>query len=377
MFSRAELVERSLALRSRGEGWLARGELEPAADLLEASRALAEAAADPLTSGDAAHSLARAHHVAGRLALAESMYSRAIDRYRVAREPVRAARVMASLGFAAYDAGDLDRADALHARAIAEAKRLRERALAGVAEGFAANVARARGDLAAALDGYTRAIARLDPESRHVSVFRMDIAVTRALAGDVSGARRDLDRLRTDDPHLGALVEHYRYMTARLDGERLDPPSPRWPLPYLAKVREAAQAASPHRLAELRATCPPLEHGRIGVRMLDRLVPRSRQARVLHIARDGSWVALGDGPMVELRAKRAASRILLALAHATEPMTGDALVAVAWPGERILARAARNRLHVALSALRAVGLRSVLRLTKDGYRLDARVVIAD
>jgi hypothetical protein len=47
-------------------------------------------------------------------------------------------------------------------------------------------------------------------------------------------------------------------------------------------------------------------------------------------------------------------------------------LAYAWPGERMTAEAAANRMKVALSTLRKLGLRSLIQRTDDGYLLDPR-----
>ena len=46
------------------------------------------------------------------------------------------------------------------------------------------------------------------------------------------------------------------------------------------------------------------------------------------------------------------------------------LISAGWPGERIVADAARNRLYVALHALRAAGFRPFLVTRRDGYLLE-------
>jgi hypothetical protein len=66
-------------------------------------------------------------------------------------------------------------------------------------------------------------------------------------------------------------------------------------------------------------------------------------------------------------------RVLLALAEGGaggEGLDVDALVARAWPGERILRDAAANRLYVALSGLRARGLKAWIVRRDDRYAFD-------
>jgi hypothetical protein len=44
-----------------------------------------------------------------------------------------------------------------------------------------------------------------------------------------------------------------------------------------------------------------------------------------------------------------------------------------WPGEKIIPKAARNRLHVAVRTLRTMGLGTTLRSDMAGYHLDPTV----
>ncbi len=54
----------------------------------------------------------------------------------------------------------------------------------------------------------------------------------------------------------------------------------------------------------------------------------------------------------------------------------DDLLAAGWPGEKVLPFAGRNRVHVALTTLRGMGLRDVLLSDGDGYHLDPSVPLS-
>ena len=56
-------------------------------------------------------------------------------------------------------------------------------------------------------------------------------------------------------------------------------------------------------------------------------------------------------------------------------MPVDDLVAAGWPDERILSAAAGNRIGVALTSLRKLGLRDILQREGDGYALDPAVPV--
>ena len=55
----------------------------------------------------------------------------------------------------------------------------------------------------------------------------------------------------------------------------------------------------------------------------------------------------------------------------------DALIDAGWPNEQIALGAAKNRLHVALSALRRMGLRDVICVGPYGYHLDPLLTVRD
>jgi tetratricopeptide (TPR) repeat protein len=81
------------------------------------------------------------------------------------------------------------------------------------------------------------------------------------------------------------------------------------------------------------------------------------------------------GAPVDCTRRGALWQILLALAeaHGSSPGTAmavDALRAIGWPDERMAAKSAVNRLHVALSTLRRLGLEHALVKEPGGYLLD-------
>ncbi len=95
----------------------------------------------------------------------------------------------------------------------------------------------------------------------------------------------------------------------------------------------------------------------------------------LILAHDASWFAVAGGPQVSLATRNVLQRVLVHLADRAHETPGafssiDTIAAAAWPGERILERARRSRVHVAVSTLRALGLRERLAHGPGGYRLE-------
>ena len=107
----------------------------------------------------------------------------------------------------------------------------------------------------------------------------------------------------------------------------------------------------------------------------DRGTPRSDGPLALEVAGDarrGSRSTVVGHPSISALRKR----LLKTLVDARLKSPGRALAVeevcrAVWPGRRMLAKAARRRVRVAVSTLRALGLRDALRTTSDGYLLDA------
>lgn len=104
------------------------------------------------------------------------------------------------------------------------------------------------------------------------------------------------------------------------------------------------------------------------------------EQRVVVIHREGRWMKLPDGKFVDMKAHKALSNLVLGLAAErmaapNTPISAEQLVAIGWPGETIMAKAARNRLSVALSTLRTLGLNDAIVKTEEGYMLHPSIVL--
>jgi hypothetical protein len=104
------------------------------------------------------------------------------------------------------------------------------------------------------------------------------------------------------------------------------------------------------------------------------------QREVLLVAEDGRCFRPPGGPTTDLRRHHRLRRVLLALVEGRKrspgtPVSVDDLLERAWPGERVLHDAGRQRVYVAVSTLRELGLRDLLLSDATGYLLDARVAV--
>ena len=125
---------------------------------------------------------------------------------------------------------------------------------------------------------------------------------------------------------------------------------------------------------------------RIALRQLRRALsivgapgPNAREpVPVWSVHEGGDWSQPPRAERIRCRARSALHAILRLLVRgrseaAGEPVSASALVAAAWPGEKLASRVAKNRLHAAVKKLRGLGLREVLVLRDDGYALDPGV----
>ena len=193
-------------------------------------------------------------------------------------------------------------------------------------------------------------------------VVEIDAAISRIMRGDIHPHDQELvECLRWHDQHvIGAPVgrrksiEEAQAMTdqiRRLSGATPDPEA------FQSFIANLVCRSAPRR-AEVGA--PP------------------ESTPNLVVGFDVSWVAGPDGEQHQLG--RPQGRIMAAFVerHREAPgtaLTTQDLLQAGWPGERLVAEAGVNRVYVALTQLRRMGLRSVLEHSEGGYRLAPRTVV--
>ncbi len=116
---------------------------------------------------------------------------------------------------------------------------------------------------------------------------------------------------------------------------------------------------------------------RIRLRDLQRAQAQAALTAALRVAADGSWFDY-RGELVDLRRSSGARRVLDSLTEARlaapgQPVSVHVLFEKAWPGTSIALESAANRIYVAMSALRRLGLRDVILREARGYLLDPNV----
>lgn len=180
---------------------------------------------------------------------------------------------------------------------------------------------------------------------------------------------------------LGAVVDLARARSDRVAGD----PAAAARLQDAARSRVLAGRAAPRRAAH------HLQEGSVEARLVLDLAERALRdaapspstelppsAPELVIPDDARWFRLDGAPSVDLSGRDVLRRILAALRDrrrdaAGTPLSFEELVGAGWPGEIVERRAAQNRLYVAISKLRSLGLRDVLVHGPEGYCLRADI----
>ncbi len=120
---------------------------------------------------------------------------------------------------------------------------------------------------------------------------------------------------------------------------------------------------------------------RIAVQLLRRAVEGAPPARgALLLGPDAAWFRVSGAEPVVLERRRPLRQILALLSaeRLARPGVASSLISLlraGWPGERPSHESAKNRVHVAISTLRKLGLREMLISQEDGWLLDPSIAI--
>ena len=128
------------------------------------------------------------------------------------------------------------------------------------------------------------------------------------------------------------------------------------------------------RIASEEKAIASSDDARFALRLLRRAMP----ADALEVGPSASWFRVPGRETVSLTSRPTLARLLDALVEARigrpgAPLPWDDLLAAGWPDERVMPSAAQNRVRVALSTLRTLGLRTLLVTENGGHRLSETV----
>jgi predicted ATPase len=295
---------------------------------------------------------------------------------------------------AAYVEGDMERAEALFAQALRASRLYGNRRSEAWLRCYFGAFEFDRGNEDAAREHFRASVPTL-MELGPVGLAGMELA---AIAGSEE-ALAYIDGLRAA-PARGGPTEYGPVLAIYAHGARARDETRRARAAALRDVFSEADrhlAAARRRLEEEDAALPSRAMGfaidlRIAAGMLRRevrsveavLAARRRDggpggaSRVLLYDADGRWFQVAGGDRVSFGRSRSTKLLFLCLVrrHGGGAVSMPALREAGWPGEKISAKSATNRVYVALNRLRELGLRAYLLSRDDGWLLDPSLRLA-
>lgn len=144
-----------------------------------------------------------------------------------------------------------------------------------------------------------------------------------------------------------------------------------------ASIEEAI--ATSNRIRQLLGAWPDADAFRAAIAEILAEDPRLAARATWRVASDGAFVERA-GARTEVPGRGPLRRLVVALCAARVERPGAGLdvaelFAAGWPGERASARSARNRVHVAVSTLRKLGLAGDLESHSGKYRISPAVSV--
>jgi predicted ATPase len=354
------------------------GALDEAVSHAERALAASRTLGNVQLEGRALLLIGLAHDDQGRLEPALVAIEAALEKLRAAQDRWQEEVALNAAGLLHDELGRPLEARACFDEALAICTELGFRAGAAIITGSLGWLDAAAGRLDAAAGRFLQAMAFSD-EVGHV------IARThsRASLGAIEAMRGRTDAAERAFADAEACLREAPSPSARTSIETLRG------LLDVARARAADRggpAASAHlaearrRLEAARRAPGPSQSGdvRLAVRVLARALG---DAPTTPAPQEPGWLCVSEGCVVfqieggepvDLARHGTLRRVLDALVRARrdapgQPLDAATLFAASWPGERIGMRAARNRLYVALSKLRKLGLSGVLSSRDDGY----------
>jgi predicted ATPase len=277
---------------------------------------------------------------------------------------VRAALLNETLALVEHARGDVDAASARFEEAMRFALASGRQPMIERIRGDRAGLDVTRGRAREAIDGFELASRRLEArgDKRMAGVMAALSVAAHALADDLASCEAALAR-------ADALLSRREVQLRRAVRG------------FIAAVRErrSEDPSSDARAADDALDEMERSRSTVLAKILRRQLRRARgedtSGASLWVRSDGGGFQLPRGAYVSLERKASVHPILVALARERIDNPGgvldiDALFVAGWPDDEALPAARKNRVHVAIAALRKAGLKGLL-LTRDGgYCLD-------
>ncbi len=395
-------VLRAEVLADQGIYHHQRRELDLARPLYDQALEQAKAAQARAIEGRVLGNLGALCHDRHELGQARGFYDQALELLRRAGDARLEAIHVCNLGVLELEHGEADRARA-HFDASRELLRpLGDRRLLAIVLGNLGTLEHMQGRLQSARQCHeqARTILREVGDRRSEALCLSRLGRATAALGWVEDAEKCLtaaDRLlgRFPDPMVEATVQLDRGfvdVAQARSGKRTAEQNAE----HLQRARERVAQATAAR-GDTPAWVERCDDIRFAVQLLEKALAdldsavapaeplpaegsTARQHAALLIGKDGRWLQAPGGEAQDLRRRKAMRFILVRLAdeHGANPGAGlplETLLEAGWPGERVMPSAGANRVYVALTALRKLGLRAVLLSQDDGYLLDPALPI--
>ena len=429
----ALLLARALGARGRAE--MLRGRPEEAAQDLERALSMAVVSGDLSLEAELVADLGVLWHRKGDLTRAQGLYDRALSVDRAAGGTRTQGRVYGNLGAVHHDARRTSEAIEHYEKALSILTTNGDSRLLGIMSTNLGTLEQEQGSMRAARQRFEHAAALLrdvgdkrlhgitltnlgllhheegrledarfcheqaiqklvvagDRYSEGLAFVRLGAAL--AALGQLDEARVALHRAERASPEPSALVEGaadlaHAFVDLTLARRAFEERRAEAGSAHLARARARMDRAA-ERFSrtsdDVRALLRILERGSSAVSGSRPAEPSSGTGgqapeRALLLAPEGRWLKTPGGPWQDLRRRGLGRRLLRKLVERQREAPGagvslDELREAGWPGERMTAASAANRIYVALHQLRSLGLVDQVIRTQDGYLLDPNVPV--
>lgn len=332
-------------------------EFQAAEGSFERALVLARASGNRRAEAMAVGNLAVIDSNLGRFESSERRYEAALRSCRAVGLPRQEAHLLVNLGLLRQEQGLFESAEVAYRKAIAVLE-TEESWILSHAEGALGVLYHEMGRLEEAYTLHEQAHEHLadvgTDQPRSLALARL--AATEAALGDVSSARAHLREAMlpwADQPEKApGMVPLFEALVAQVEG----------------RDDEVA------RLVKRTAAT----HSRTTARIVLRILRRKMTSGVPALEVGEDWFEPPDGERADLGRHASLRRMFHALVDAREANASlevFELFEAGWPGEQITVDSSRNRVHVNLAKLRALGLRGLLLRSNTGYLLDPSVPI--
>jgi predicted ATPase len=322
---------------------------------------------------------------------ARSHYADALDCLREVGDRRLEGRFLANLGVLEQELGAIEEARGSYERALITLRQVGDRRLEAITLGNLGVLEQRAGAHEQARVHYEKALSALkdvgDARSEALALARL--GGVEATLGDLESARRRLAEAeqiasRLEDRIAEGIVRLHRgFLEIALAMEAWGKSREEEAVEHARAVRaRIARARTPSSVPGSETLADRSDDARSTITILERAL--SALAAGSGDAPPADALILGpaarsfrppQGEWLDIRRRQTLRRILLRLVEERRVAPGigvsvQALIEAAWPGERIKAEAASNRLYVALATLRKLGLKEQILSQDDGYLLE-------